>query len=153
MRRRHPLERSGQFDGSMSSDHQRFAEHEALSSKECGGHAGSGLPRRDRTDRPFQQIVEIGKRECSDDSGPGISRVNRGANDERQMVFERPNRTGNLCQWALWGSDQDDSRVTRSNSRRSLATTWSASALVDSASTCEITRTRAVSTLSMACEE
>lgn len=58
--------------------------------------------------------------------------VKAGANDAIEIA---PKRGIDPRQWALCGSDQADNRVTTSNSRRSLATTWFASSFVDNAST------------------
>lgn len=62
----------------------------------------------------------------------GARTANGRANDRQQIGTKRGDG-GRQC--ALFGSDQADRRVTRSNSLNSFATTWSASAFVDNAST------------------
>lgn len=76
-----------------------------------------------------------------------IHAINRRAKNGQQVGAKG---AGGARQLTLCGSDQDDSRVTTSNSRNSFDTTWSASTLVERVSTWEMTLTSADCTLSIA---
>jgi hypothetical protein len=91
--------------------------------------------------------LERGVDERTRDRARGTGAFDGGACDRQKIGTPG---TGGAGQLTLFGSDQADKRVTKSNSRSSFATTWSASALVDNESTCEITLTRADSTLLIA---
>lgn len=89
--------------------------------------------------------MRIGERTTHDVSC--IDAINRRADDGQQIGTESAGRTRQLT---LFGSDQADNRVTKSNSLSSRDTTWSASPFAERLSTWEITLTSADSTFSMA---
>ena len=112
-----------------------------------GGHGAGGLAHGDDMERAGKKRGDVGIGERARDRTVGAHTINRGADDGQQVGSES---AGGPRQLTLFGSDQVDSRVTRSNSRSSLETTWSASTLVERVSTWEMTLTSADCTLSIA---
>lgn len=70
--------------------------------------------------------------EGATDGAAGADPIDRRARNRQQVGAGRRSYGGQLV---LFGSDHADNRVTTSNSRSSLAMTWSASAFADNEST------------------
>ena len=97
-----------------------------------GSHGAGRLTDRDDVNGKGEKGRSPGIGDRERHGTTGARAPDRRVDDRQQIRSERADRAR---QWTLFGSDQADKRVTRSNSRRSWATTWSASALVDSVST------------------
>src|SRR4051794_3791457 len=121
----------------MGADGEERAETERGVTGEGGRHCRRGLAGGDHMERSFEQLSDGWARERARQSAGGTGAGDAGPGNGQDMGSER---AGRERQWALCGSDQAESRVTTSNSLRSFATTWSASSLIESVSTCEITR-------------
>jgi hypothetical protein len=67
-----------------------------------------------------KKLSELGGMERARDGRVRIDASNRRADDRKEVGPERAERTRQLT---LFGSDQADNRVTKSNSRRSFDTT------------------------------
>ena len=110
-----------------------------VSSKLADGHDVQRPCRQDLGQCPISQGAF--------DHTSGTDRVDAGADDGEQVLFERGERN---CQWTLHGSDQPDRPVTTSNSRSNWETTCSALASSDSRSTSAMILRRAASALLIA---
>ena len=104
----------------MRAHAERRAHRHAVVSHERGKHAACGLARSDDVNGVGKSgsQMSVGQRACH--SATGAGRNDAGARYGQQVLSERARLTR---QWALCGSDQADSRVTTSNSRKSSATT------------------------------
>src|SRR6187431_1469792 len=102
----------------MSANGDQGSDVEIWLTCGSGGHDARGFSDSDNIEGSGDERSDCGGRERTRNRTCGTGAIDGGAHDGQQIGTKRP-----VCgQLALFGSDQADNLVTRSNSRNSLAT-------------------------------
>lgn len=101
----------------MSTDREHTPDTK-IAFEQGTGHGAGGFASSTHMQQGREMAAVCWVAECPPDGAAGTGMLDARRANRVQVVPERMGR-----QWALCGSDQAESRVTRSNSRSSLATT------------------------------